>query len=326
MALIVEVLDPRTGEVRARRRLEAGGATVGRGYGNDIVLDDAWADVEHARIAPDEEGTLAIVDLGSVNGLRTPDGTRHARLPVRPDLEVRLGRTRLRFRDTDASLPPARRDTAAWPTTVAPPRWWGAWWAQLGPTAVAALLVAWITWLGNFGASPASEVVSTVLGLLVLAMLWAGVWAVAGRVVVQRFRFLGHLALISALVAAAMIYLVVNGWAEYFFPDHAWPVALGAVAWFVLLAGLVAAHLRLASPLSRRRRWTAGLVASAALFAIGAVVTLAESESFSDVPSFPGTLKPFASRLLPTVPVEQFRRVTGQLVEEVNALAAAADR
>ena len=48
MALIVEVLG-RHGEVRLRRPGGDGSLTIGRGYDNDIVLDDPYADVHHAR-------------------------------------------------------------------------------------------------------------------------------------------------------------------------------------------------------------------------------------------------------------------------------------
>jgi len=39
---------------------------------------------------------------------------------------------------------------------------------------VAAL--GWIAWLGNYTASPGSEVASTALGILLIAALWAGIW------------------------------------------------------------------------------------------------------------------------------------------------------
>lgn len=40
MALILEVLDARTGEVRDWHRLGTKPLAIGRGYDNDIILDD----------------------------------------------------------------------------------------------------------------------------------------------------------------------------------------------------------------------------------------------------------------------------------------------
>jgi hypothetical protein len=305
--------------VRARHRLDGGAVTLGRGYDNDIVLDDPYADVRHARIAPDEHGTLVIEDLGSVNALVAPDHTRQRRVAVRPDLEVRAGRTRLRFRDSHAPLPPALPDAHA-PSGLRLPAWIGTGWGLVSVTAVATAGVTWETWLGTATASPASEVVSTVLAFLLIVAVWAGVWAVASRIVVQRFRFLGHLAVASAVALAAIAYVVFDEWASFIFPDRSWTDVAGGAFALALIAALVASHLALASTMSRRRRWTAGFVTGAVLFGIGAIVTLAERESFSDVPSFSGVLKPLPTALLPTIDVDEFGRLAEELVGEVDAL------
>ena len=324
MALIVEVLDPRTGEVRVRRRLDAGPVTLGRGYDNDIVLDDAYADARHARIVSDETGALVIEDLGSVNALFRPGpgGARQTRVVVHPDLEVRVGRTRLRFRDSDAPLPPALPDLPTSAGRMPRPRWVGTWWGQLGVTVVATAALGWIAWLGNYTASPGSEVASTTLGILLIAALWAGIWAVASRIVVQRFRFLGHLAVVSAMTLGGFVLVAADEWVTFLFPDSAWKNLLAGVAGFFMIATLVAGHLALSSTMPRHRRWTAGFVTCAVLFAIGAVFTLVEDQSFSDVPAFSATLKPFPARWLPTATVEEFGLVEDDLKGQVDALAA----
>ncbi|HEV2148502.1 MAG TPA: FHA domain-containing protein, partial [Longimicrobiaceae bacterium] len=68
--MILEVVGER-GE-RTRLRLGSLPLTVGRGPGNDLILDDPYVDGRHARIGPDEAGVLVVEDLGSVNGLVTP--------------------------------------------------------------------------------------------------------------------------------------------------------------------------------------------------------------------------------------------------------------
>ena len=323
MALIVEVLDPRTGEVRLRRRLDEGPVTLGRGYDNDIVLDDAYADARHARIVSDETGALVIEDLGSVNALvgPGPGGARQTRVAVSPGVEVRVGRTRLRFRDPDTPLPPALPDVPASAPPTPLPRWVGTWWGQLGVTALATAALAWVTWLGSYTASPGSEVAGTTLGILLIAATWAGIWAVASRIVVQRFRFFGHLAVVSTITLAGFALVAVDEWATFLFPDGAWKNFLAGVAGLLLIAALVAGHLALSSTMSRRRRWTAGLATCAVVLAIGAVFTLVEDRSFSDVAAFSANLKPFPARWLPTATVEEFGQVEGDLKTQVDALA-----
>jgi hypothetical protein len=323
VALIVEVLDPRTGEVRLRRRLDAGPVTLGRAYDNDIVLDDPYADVRHARIVTDEAGALVLEDLGSVNALVAPGGggARQTRVALRPDLEVRLGRTRLRFRDSDAPLPAALPDLLASAGGMRLPRWVGTWSGQLGVSVAATAALGWITWLGSFAASPGSQVANTTMGILLIAALWAGIWAVAGRIVVQKFRFLGHLAAVLTITLCGFVLVAADEWATFLFPNSAWKNFLAGVAGLVLIAALVAGHLALSSTMPRRRRWSVGLATSAVVLAIGAVFTLAEDQSFSDVPDFSATLKPFPARWLPTATMEEFGLVEDDLKTQVDALA-----
>src|SRR5688572_4402763 len=111
MAIILEVLDRRTEEVRLRMRLETFPLSVGRGYGNDLVLDDPYTDARHAQIARDENGGLVMHDLGSLNGLVSSDtAVRAGQVVLRPGMEVRVGRTTLRFRDPEEPVPKALLD------------------------------------------------------------------------------------------------------------------------------------------------------------------------------------------------------------------------
>ena len=198
----------------------------------------------------------------------------------------------------------------------------GAWWGQLGVTVVAIGALGWITWLGSYTASPGSDVATTALGILLIAALWAGIWAVASRIVVQRFRFLGHLAVVSTITLGGFALVAVDEWATFLFPDSAWKNLLAGAIGLLLIATLVAGHLALSSTMPRPRRWTAGFVTCAVLFAIGAVFTLVEDQSFSDVAAFSANLKPFPARWLPTATVEEFGLVEDDLKGQVDALAA----
>jgi len=322
VALILEVLDARTGEVRVRRWLEGGPLTLGRGYDNDIVIDDPYVDAHHARIGLDEGGAFVIEDLGSLNALVGPDGTRQTQVPARAGTVLRVGRTTLRFQDSDAPLPSALRDAGGRVGWFRVPGWLGTTWGQLTVTGTATGVFAWNTWLGTYEKSGASESVSTALGLLMLVTVWAGVWAVAGRVVVQRFRFLAHVAVTSSAAVAALIYATGSDWAAFVFPDNALGRPVAIVLGIALVTTLVAVQLGLASVMTRRRRWVAGLVTSGVLLAIAGVVRLAEERSFSDVAEFSGTLKPYPAALLPTGRVERLGADEVDLKRRVDALVA----
>lgn len=64
--IFLEVLEGDS--VQARHRLERFPVNVGRGYGNDVILDDPKVSAEHLRIERREDGTLVLRDVGSQNG------------------------------------------------------------------------------------------------------------------------------------------------------------------------------------------------------------------------------------------------------------------
>ena len=319
MALIVELLGPH-GEVRFRHLLADGPLTIGRGFDNDIVLDDPYADVRHACVARGEDGAPVLEDLGSLNGLGGPDGRRVPRVALGRDVEVLVGRTRLRFRDPDAALPPALPDQPAERLRV--PVWLTRPWGQLAICALVALLAAWDAWADSYRGSGASAGFQAALGVVVLVLLWAGIWATAGRLAVHRARFLAHVAMVSGTVIVVALESRVAGWVTFLFPDNPVTPALGMVIGVALLAALLAGHLRLASRMPMRRRWVTGLAAGAAVVLIVWVVNLPKQKEFSDVPRFDATLKAVPGSLVPTHDLQSLRDVGLNLRRKVDALRA----
>lgn len=322
MAMILEVLDPRSGAVRFRVPLDQSPVRIGRGLDNDIILDDPYAESAHARIAPDGTGAVVVEDLGSVNRiLIAASGERVDRAIGRPGTELRIGRTPIRFRDASESLPPAIPDTAhhRW-------RWLRTLDSTPGRLATVGLAMlgfgVWV-WLSSYERSAASDAFAAVIGIGIVAAIWAGIWAVGGRIVVHRFRFLGHLALFCLAGAAGVLVTEASAWGEFVFPDNAlWAVAGMAAGW-AIMAALIAGHLRLASSMASTRRWVTGVAVAGLLFALGGVATLLEDDTFTDVPQFSGVLKPAA--WVPTLTPAEFRGVAGELRLEVDALQARLD-
>jgi hypothetical protein len=200
--IFVEVLD-RRGELLRRERLAEVPYRIGRGYGNHLVLDDPYVCPSHAVIERTEDGGLVLRDLDSLNGVeRLPGRQREARLPLAPGLEVKLGRSVLRFRDashpTHAAL--RLRRTPAWLEWTLTHGGAGLLWAA-GLVGVLLLDVlrssmVEIDWV---------EQATTIGGIVLVAALWAGAWALVGRLLGQRARFVAHLAIaVVALLAGVL--------------------------------------------------------------------------------------------------------------------------
>jgi pSer/pThr/pTyr-binding forkhead associated (FHA) protein len=338
--IILEVEHP--SGARSWHRLGDRPLTVGRGLANDLILDDPYVDARHARISLDERGDRLIEDLGSVNGLVTNDVRLQGRVEVKPGAEIRIGHTTLRFRDPEEAISPALVDDVAFarPSRVpaaidltsdprpgrgrvagAVSRWADLTWGRLLVTAVAVSTVALYTWLGSADRSSASAAFFTALAFGFGVAVWAGIWSVASRVSVHRFHFVGHVAVASLVTLGAVIWTMLAEWLSFFFPDASIGDVLSAAIGLVLLSALVAGHLSLASVMTRKRQWRTGFIVAGTALIIGALATLAEEDSFTDVPTFSGVVKPVASEWLPTATVDEFGGVMATLKEQVDEMA-----
>ena len=337
MAMILEVVHP--GGARTWHRLGDAPVTVGRGLANDLILDDPYVDARHARIAMDDSGAPLIEDLGSVNGLIADHARVSGRVPLRPGAEVRVGRTMLRFRDSEEPVSPAIADVsfvlapappAVMPAVVLP---WRArlratiarsartTWGRLLVVGVAASSIALYSWLGSSERSSASEALYAALAFAASVAIWAGIWAVASRVSVQRFHFVGHMAVASLVTLGGLAWTMAAEWLSFFFPDASLADVLSIGIGLFMLAALVAGHLALASGFSRSRQWRTGFAVAGAALLIGGLATIAEEDGFTDVPTFSGVVKPVGSEWLPTASVEEFSGVMATLKEQVDDMA-----
>jgi FHA domain-containing protein len=323
MALILEVMDARTHEVRTRVSLGVLPLAVGRGLDNDLVLDDPYVDGHHARIGRDETGALVLEDLGSKNGLITAAAPGQSRrVMLLTGTEVRVGRTTLRFRDPAEPVPPSLPDYRGQSLTA----WWGARGltsrrGQAGITAAATAAVGMYTWLENYDRETAGDVFAGAVAFLLVASVWAGIWAAVGRIVVHRFRFAEHLAVVSAVVLTVLVFGVTGEWVAFFFPDNVLAVPIEAAIGLGLIAALVAGHLALASSMTPRRCWRGGLATCGVVLVLGGIGALVERKSFSDVPEFSGVLKPVRARWIPAGAVKGLERAAADLKDQVDALA-----
>ena len=318
--IVVELLDPR-GTLRARTRLDALPATIGRGYDSDVIVDDPYVCARHARIVEDEEGRPVIEDEGSVNGMYMVDGTGPiGRLTLRPDVPVRIGRTMLRVRPADYSVPPAideRRGPHGLLGRLDLP------YVSVGACAAVLTLFALQSYSQSYERGSAARALGAVTAMLLVLAIWAGIWSVVSRAVSHRFHFLRHLA-VAALAALGGL-VVVQGaqWLEFLAPQSAAAAFLGFGGFGALGAGVLAAHLGVASSLSRgaRLRWAAGVTLAGAALLI--VVGLADDDEFSNKLDDPGSLKPYGAHWVRTEPASDFALDARTLRARVDSLAEA---
>jgi hypothetical protein len=201
----VEIL-ARNGDVLQRHKVAQLPIRIGRGYDNDIILDDAHSAASHAIVEADEHNQVVLRDLDSKNGVIFK-GRRQASLSLDGDTVVRLGHTRLRVRGADFPVAQEIADTTMH-------GWEGAAPASIG-LALIALFSCLETWFSDI------EPFALIRYLLVLAsglaagLLWAGVWGLANRLFGSHARMGRHLFILGSALAVVGLWRALSAVLAY---------------------------------------------------------------------------------------------------------------
>jgi hypothetical protein len=286
---VLELLD-RHGRVEQRSILNAKGMRIGRAYDNDFILDDLHVSPHHAMITQ-SDGHWLLRDLSSVNGIRVETARqRVGELVLDGEKLFTLGSSQLRYRPRNAFVPEALplRERRHLQRGVA--------WALCAPMACLAMF-GLDARLDSYEAFGALKLLNAVMIPLVAMLLWAGVWALIGRLLVQRLHFTGHLAVISLGLLFATVFESATRIVAFAFGfDGAvpWLLAAGMCATFVLI---LYGHLRLASRIRRRSALAAAVVFGALVAGAMQIKQLVYLQQFSARPRFTLTLAPPALRM-----------------------------
>lgn len=327
--IFVEVLG-RTGEVLHRIPVDHFPASLGRAYDNDIIIDDPYVAPHHVRLERHNEGNIVAHALPSKNGLFTLHPTRRVE-SVMLDRETRLrvGHTQLRVRSNAFEVPVDERDPLS------------GGWQSVGMffvTLIAYLLAfGFLTFASSFEETTPSSALGGLppalgysLGLSIAGLpyalgvpgLWAGAWAIIGRLATGRAQFFAHgtltlLAAISGTVIEPLLKAVSFAFSA---PGIAGlvPYALAAIG-----AALLYRQLRFVSALPRRLLAGAALGFCSLILAASQVAEFMESRD--DVQSLSSTdiLTLPALRLTPGASVDEFidgfAQIESRLSDDVRA-------
>ena len=303
----VELL-ARNGDVLQRQRVDRLPIRIGRGYGNDVILDDDYAAASHAVVEPDAAGGLLLRDLGSTNGIVVA-GRRAQEAALSGDTVVRIGHTALRVRAADWPVAPELPDRTFH-------RWEGGLPGAIGLalTGAVALLVRWLTDTEFFESARYAEALA---GGLAAALLWAGVWACANRLFGRHARLGRHLFVFGCGVTAVLAWALLGSTLGYAFSAEAF-THYGSHVATILLAGTVYFHLCTVRPRNRMRyRW---VCAGLAVLGSGLILAgnLQRTGRLSDE-LYMAVLLPPGARVSPDHGVDEFMR-------DVEAMQGPLDR
>lgn len=305
--IVVEVLD-KSGAVRERHRFTQFPVSIGRGYGNALIVDDEYVSAHHGEIVLEGESGLAYHDLGSENG-SVLDGVRTTHQRLRADQTLRLGNARLRLRTADFVVAPAKKLAAEDERLLA---WQPGWLLALGLAGALTALLGLLVYGLEFKDPHASVGVGVGLALLLVLGLWAGVWALVGRLFVQRTAFRVHLAVAAIWGLAAVLLSVLVDDVSLLGSYVPLLKTLFEVVVFVPALFGVAAHVRLATHLGRRQALLRTLGFFVAIAVVLGVSSYASDLSYHSKPDMDQDVQPLPPALLHgKTPAQFFEQARG---------------
>jgi hypothetical protein len=266
----VEILS-RHREVTARFRIAGPELRIGRGYDNDVVVDDPYVAPRHLRIFRDEAGQLLAEDMGSANGSFLEGGrSPFARIVVDGTKPIRIGQTYLRVREPDHAVERERLASPERPVLLFLAA------AALGGVTLGIYMLK--VWLTQTSEPRVSNYLTPLLTIVATVVVWSGLWALLSRIFSGRSHFLHNLLIVLAGAFALSLY---NEFAQVAAFAWTWPAAgiyQYVVVWSIL-AAMCFFHLREVGP---ARLWLKGAIVTTVLATAIAAQTLQRSEAFSD--------------------------------------------
>ncbi|GAB3447790.1 FHA domain-containing protein [Massilia solisilvae] len=231
------------GDVLHRHQLAQLPIRLGRGYDNDVILDDAHVAPRHAVVELSAAGAPVLRDLGSRNGM-VHKGRRSQSVLLDGDTVVRLGHTSLRVRPADHPVAPELLDRTMH-------RWEGALPGFAGALLVGAVSL-FLMWLADTQSFELVRYLQAVAYGLGAALLWSGIWAFANRLFGRHARLGRHLFIFGCGAAALTLYRLATSALGY-----AWSLEpltrYGSHVAIALVAGMVWFHLATVRPQRTRR-------------------------------------------------------------------------
>jgi hypothetical protein len=266
----IEILS-RHRDVVARFRIVAAEARIGRGYDNDVIVDDPYVAAQHLRVFRDETGQLVVEDVGSTNGLFLDGGkSRLARVIVDGKHPIRIGQTFLRVRGIDHAVEPERvapAERRILPILAA---------MALGGVAVGYYMLK--VWFTQTSEPRLSSYLTPLLTMIASVLAWAALWALLSRVFCGSSRFLRNLLIV---LVGLFVFLLFNEFAQVAAFAWTWSAAstYGYAMVWIILAVVCFFHLRAIGP---ARLWLKGAIVATVFATAIAAQTLQRSEAFSD--------------------------------------------
>lgn len=286
--LIIEILD-RFGKVKERHKLDHFPIRIGRGYNNDIILDDPYVSPTHIELLIDGDGHVLVSDLKSENGLFSLHPLqRHELLTIADNQRIRIGHTDIRFRSASFPVKETFIDHVR-PSQL-----------HLLFTNMVMLPVFWLLTAGiflgfyyqqSFQESTFNNLVGQILPVFIFIFIWACAWSIVSKTVTHKFYFTYHAILTSLVIAGFYLIEPVFEYIEFIYPIAGLSDKLTIISDLGLPIILLYGNLRQSTNLSKRNARITAFVSSLLVIGVLHLTSFVHEPEFKSQPQFSQVLK-----------------------------------
>jgi len=302
LKLILEIRAHGNDEQVFYHTIEKFPVTVGRGFHNDVILNDPHISSQHLRIEYDDNG-FSVIDIDSENGFIV-NGTQQRGLctSIQSGDMFCIGQTEVRVYTPEHPVAATIRLQKINPVFS---------WLSRSSNILAifflalAFVLCWAyleIWTEEIGQALVGAGSVTV----VIIVLWSAIWSVAGRLARQKAHFNSHIAMACLYMIAGTFLWYVESYVD-FLTNENWVSILTTYSInFILLTVLLIGSFTLSTRMNRRRRMVLAVFFSAGVIGGVFAISLVSAKSFNQQPLYPSTLKPYLSQLAAADTVEEF--------------------
>jgi len=312
--LIIEILD-RFGKVRERHHVNNYPCLIGRGYDNDIIIDDPYISPDHLSVNI-TENKIEAQDTNSTNGLFSVQPfKKQNKITIENDSRIRIGHTDIRFRFADHPVKETIQDRDK-PSQL-----------TMLLTSGFILPIVWLIFttalvINNYieetDTVNIQSLLSDIYPLMIVLFLWALAWSIASKFVTHRFYFAFHAIWVCSLT---FISIIVENLAQYFefsFSLSGSATLISLTLSVLVTTALLYGHLHYSTTLAPAKAKRISLFTSLIIIGLVEIGALLNKPGFSNLPDYSGVIRPEAFRIAPAQSVTDFFENTKTLKVNID--------
>lgn len=295
------------GDVHARHKFLELPIRIGRGYGNDVIVDDPHTAADHAIIEHDEHGNLIIRDLGSSNGIQHKK-LKRTQFTIHGDSVFRLGHTQVRIRDNRYVVPAEINDATS--------HQWQGWPLLVFGIVIMCLITMTSEWIGDITEKKITDYIISAVTWLGISSVWAGAWTLANRVFGQTTHFSRHFFTFSI---GMMLFTLINYVCVILAFGFSWEIFTGYGIHLQIIVGATTIYYHL-HHINQRNKTRFKIICALFATVISSIILIKNHQNTNQYSDdlYMTDLLPPAMRFSRDHSVAEFNQAAQQLKAEIN--------